>query len=106
MSMSPDEVMLAAKSFLRDYRNSHHQAQLVGLAVSAYNVACYQLRNAPNIYQCYSMYWVMLEKYPLFLQLARRKYHLYPRHYQAYAQALARIVLTNHWNTISSTRCP
>jgi hypothetical protein len=102
--MLPYEATLDSWGFLSDYRAQ--RKKLIGLAKDVYEIMCFMYRGqAPNLRQCYDLYWKRLNTHVLYLRLVRSKPHLSPQFYEVFAQMLAWYVLTNHWSSIS-VPCP
>lgn len=103
--LTPIEMTELSKwNFVKSYQN--HQAQLVNLAKVTYTTTCHVLGKRPTEKQFYktyrkSLYWSTLYTN----QIAGSKSHLPTSLYKYYARLLAKYVLEQDWNDISSVSC-
>ena len=102
---SNEMTQLVNWNFIASYQTYH--VDLVDLAKGTYTAVCGVLQAPPTKKQFYKLYRETLLWSGLYRKkIAGRKSHLPTSLYEYYAHLLAKHILEQDWNVISSVRCP
>ena len=88
------------RSFLTDY--TAYKTELVDVGKLLYQALSPHGGSAPTAVDMEGPLAAALENATIFRKICAAKLHAHPMHYPAFAESLARYMLDNDWNDISS----